>query len=224
MLALVAAASLFAQAPEMPRLPPIQREAQVTYVDRSGALLGVRGGRFAPPVDMAKVPAYLPAAFVSIEDRRFYEHTGFDAVGIARAILTDIRKGHAAQGASTLTQQLARNLFLSSDRTMERKAQELVYAVQLEQTYSKKQILGLYLSRVYFGSGAWANREAVMARAITGGGPKARRRCLLVPCSICTANECRPGAAKGRSSSGRIDGPACDRRRVAPAWPSRSLC
>ena len=160
MIALAITASLFAQAPEIPRLPPIQREAQVTYVDRSGALLGVRGGRFAPPVDLAKVPAYLPAAFVSIEDRRFYEHTGFDAVGIARAILTDIRKGHAAQGASTLTQQLAKNLFLSSDRTMERKAQELVYAVQLEQTFSKQQILGLYLSRVYFGSGAYGIEAA----------------------------------------------------------------
>ncbi|MEO6338819.1 MAG: PBP1A family penicillin-binding protein, partial [Caulobacteraceae bacterium] len=160
MIALIAAASLFAQAPEMPRLPPIQREPQVTYVDRSGALLGVRGGRFAPPVNLAKLPAYLPAAFVSIEDRRFYEHTGFDAVGIARAILTDIRKGHAAQGASTLTQQLARNLFLTSDRTMERKAQELVYAVQLERAYSKQQILGLYLSRVYFGSGAYGIEAA----------------------------------------------------------------
>ena len=160
MIALAITASLFAQAPEMPRLPPIQREAQVTYVDRSGAVLGVRGGRFAPPVDLAKLPAYLPAAFVSIEDRRFYEHTGFDAVGIARAILTDIRKGHAAQGASTLTQQLAKNLFLSSDRTMERKAQELVYAVQLERAYSKQQILGLYLSRVYFGSGAYGIEAA----------------------------------------------------------------
>ena len=68
-----------------PSLPPIRREPQITYLDRSGAVLGVRGGRYAPPVDIARLPAYVPAAFVAIEDRRFYEHQGFDAVGIARA-------------------------------------------------------------------------------------------------------------------------------------------
>jgi penicillin-binding protein 1A len=123
-------------------------------------VLGVRGGRYAPPADLAKLPAYVPAAFVAIEDRRFYSHAGFDAMGIARAIVTDLGQGRASQGASTITQQLARNLFLSADRTMERKAQELIYAVELEQTYSKRQILGLYLSRVYFGSGAYGIEAA----------------------------------------------------------------
>ena len=160
MIALAAAASLFAQTPDLPSLPPIRRDPQITYVDRSGAVLGTRGGRYAPPVDLARLPAYVPAAFVAIEDRRFYEHGGFDAVGIARAIVTDLAKGRAAQGASTITQQLARNLFLSADRTMERKAEELVYAVQLERAYTKKQILGLYLSRVYFGSGAYGIEDA----------------------------------------------------------------
>jgi penicillin-binding protein 1A len=159
-IALAAAASLFAQTPDLPSLPPIRRDPQITYVDRSGAVLGTRGGRYAPPVDLARLPAYVPAAFVAIEDRRFYEHGGFDAVGIARAIVTDLAKGRAAQGASTITQQLARNLFLSADRTMERKAEELVYAVQLERAYTKKQILGLYLSRVYFGSGAYGIEDA----------------------------------------------------------------
>jgi penicillin-binding protein 1A len=149
------AASLSLTAPELPPLPPIKREAQVTYVDRSGAVLGVRGGRYGPPIDIAKLPAYVPAAFVSIEDRRFYDHTGFDPVGMARALVVNAEQGRTAQGASTITQQLARNLYLSADQTMERKAKELMYAVQLEQAYSKKQILGLYLSRVYFGSGAY---------------------------------------------------------------------
>jgi penicillin-binding protein 1A len=149
-----------AQAPEIPRLPEIRREPQVIYVDRSGALLGVRGGRYAPPVDLAKLPAYVPAAFVAIEDRRFYEHKGFDPTGIARAIVTNLEKGRAAQGGSTITQQLARNLFLTSERTAERKAVELAYAVQLEQAYTKRQILGLYLSRVYFGSGAYGIEAA----------------------------------------------------------------
>jgi penicillin-binding protein 1A len=145
---------------ELPPLPPIRRDPQVTYLDRSGAVLGVRGGRYAPPTDLARLPAYVPAAFVAVEDRRFYQHSGFDALGIARAIVSDIRNGRAAQGASTITQQLARNLFLSSDRTLERKADELLYAIQLERTYSKPQILSLYLSRIYFGAGAYGIEAA----------------------------------------------------------------
>jgi len=159
-LALVAAAASFSlYAPDLPRLPPLTREAQVTYVDRSGAVIGLRGGRFAPPVDLAKLPAYVPAAFVSIEDRRFYEHSGFDPVGMARALVANISAGKS-QGASTITQQMARNLYLSADQTIERKATELMYAVQLERTYSKKQILSLYLSRVYFGEGAYGLEAA----------------------------------------------------------------
>ena len=160
--AALAALSLSLSSPQLqlPNLPPIRRDPQVTYVDRSGQVLGIRGGRYAPPVDLGRLPAYVPAAFVAIEDRRFYQHSGFDAVGIARAIVSDISKGRAAQGASTITQQLARNLFLSSDRTLERKADELLYAIQLERTYSKSQILGLYLSRIYFGEGAYGIEAA----------------------------------------------------------------
>jgi penicillin-binding protein 1A len=157
---MLAVASLLSNGPQLPPLPPIRREPQITYVARTGATLGVRGGRFGPPVDVARLPPYVPAAFIAIEDRRFYSHEGFDAMGIARAIVSDLGQGKAAQGASTITQQLARNLFLSSDRTMERKALELVYAIELEQAYSKPQILGLYLSRVYFGSGAYGLEAA----------------------------------------------------------------
>jgi penicillin-binding protein 1A len=157
--AILAASQLSLSAPDLPRLPPLTREAQITYVDRSGAVIGVRGGRFAPPVDLAHMPAYVPAAFVSIEDRRFYEHAGFDPVGMARAVIADLSSGKS-QGASTITQQLARNLYLSADQTIERKATELMYAVQLERAYSKKQILALYLSRVYFGEGAYGLEAA----------------------------------------------------------------
>ncbi len=160
MFALLAAASLLSQGPQLPPLPPIRRDPQITYVDRSGAVLGVRGGKFGPPVDVGRLPSYVPAAFVAIEDRRFYSHDGFDAMGIARAIVSDLSRGRPAQGASTITQQLARNLFLNTDQTVERKARELVYAVELEQTYTKNQILGLYLSRVYFGSGAYGIEAA----------------------------------------------------------------
>ncbi|HEY8615924.1 PBP1A family penicillin-binding protein [Phenylobacterium sp.] len=165
MFALLASASVLVAgptiaAPELPALPPIRREAQITYLDRTGQVIGVRGGRYAPPVDLARLPAHVPAAFVAIEDRRFWEHTGFDPRGIARAVVVAASEGRARQGASTITQQLARNLYLTQDRTIERKATELLYAVQLERTYSKKQILGLYLSRVYFGSGAYGIEAA----------------------------------------------------------------
>ncbi len=160
MLSLLAAASILGSGPEIPQLPPIRRDPQVTYLDRSGAVIGVRGGRFAPPVDIDRLPPYVPAAFIAIEDRRFYSHDGFDPVGMARALVSDLASGGARQGASTITQQLARNLFLNDARTMSRKATEIVYAVELEQAYSKKQILGLYLSRVYFGSGAYGLEAA----------------------------------------------------------------
>ncbi len=160
MIGLVAALTLALPQVEIPQLPPITRDPQVTFLDRSGTVIGVRGGRYAPPVNIAKLPAYVPAAFVAIEDKRFYEHNGYDLAGIARAIVTDVTSGSAREGASTITQQLAKNLFLTSERSLERKGTELVYAVELEQAFSKQQILGLYLSRVYFGSGAYGIEAA----------------------------------------------------------------
>ncbi len=160
MIAFIAAASLLGAAFDVPPLPPIRRDPRITFLDRSGAVIGTRGGRYGPPVDVAKLPPYVPAAFIAIEDRRFYQHAGFDPMGMARAVMADISQGRAAEGASTITQQLARNLFLSADRTMERKATELVYAVELEQAYGKRQNMGLYLSRIYFGSGAYGLEAA----------------------------------------------------------------
>src|SRR5665213_3692244 len=124
----------------MPQLPPITRAPQITFEDRSGQVLGVRGGPAAPPVDLARLPPYVPAAFVSIEDKRFYEHGAVDPMGIARALMTDLAKGRTAQGASTITQQLVRNLFLTNDQTVERKTQEILLSMQMEQRYSKRQI------------------------------------------------------------------------------------
>ncbi len=160
MIPLIAAAAVFSGLPDVSRLDDIHRQPTITYLDRSGAVLGVRGGQYGAPVDIDHLPAYVPAAFVSIEDRRFYQHQGFDAIGIARALAADVGHGRIVEGASTITQQLARNLFLTPDQTLERKAQEVVLAVQIEQHYSKKQILGLYLSRVYFGNGAYGLEAA----------------------------------------------------------------
>lgn len=160
MFALAAALAIAAPSAEIPQLPPIQRDPQITYLDRSGTVIGVRGGQFGPPVDVAKLPKHVSAAVVSVEDRRFYDHTGFDPRGIARAVVEGLAAGRPTQGASTITQQTARLLFLNQERTLERKAIELVYAVELEQTYSKPQILGMYLSRANFGSGAYGLEAA----------------------------------------------------------------
>jgi penicillin-binding protein 1A len=160
LLALLAAVTLALPAPELPKLPEIRREPQVTYLDRTGAVIGVRRGRYGPPVDLSRLPAHVPAAFVAIEDRRFYDHTGFDPLGIGRAVMANLAEGRTAQGASTITQQLVKNLFLTSDQTVERKAREVLLAVQMERTYSKRQILSMYLSRVYFASGAYGLEAA----------------------------------------------------------------
>ena len=124
--------------------------------------MAVRGSQYAPPVDLDKLPPYVPKAFVAIEDRWFYWHFGFNPWGIARSQMYDWthRGGGPLRGGSTITQQLARNLFLTPNQTYRRKAQELILAVWLEAKFSKKQILELYLNRVYFGAGAYGIEAA----------------------------------------------------------------
>ena len=107
--------------PDTSKLYDVKRQPSISYLDRSGALVAVRGSQYAPPINLDKLPPYVPKAFIAIEDRRFYAHTGFDAVGIARALVADISQGRA-QGASTITQQLAKNLFLAGERSLPRKA------------------------------------------------------------------------------------------------------
>ncbi len=160
MISLIMAAGLAAGLPDISRLTDIPRKPVITYLDDRGAVLGVRGGLYGAPVKVKSLPAYVPGAFVAIEDRRFYEHAGVDPIGIARALAADLAHGRIVEGASTITQQLARNLFLTPDQTLERKAQEMMLAVELERRYSKDEILGLYLSRVYFGSGAYGLEAA----------------------------------------------------------------
>jgi penicillin-binding protein 1A len=111
-------------------------------------------------VPMRDLPVYVPNAFVAIEDRRFYSHHGIDPWGILRAGMRDVLHRGATQGGSTITQQLAKNLFLTQERTVTRKLQEAVLALWLEHKFSKVQILELYLNRVYFGSGAYGIEAA----------------------------------------------------------------
>jgi penicillin-binding protein 1A len=106
------------------------------------------------------LPTYVPNAFIAIEDRRFRHHFGIDPIGMARAAVENITVGHVAQGGSTITQQLAKNLFLDPKRTFDRKVQEAMLALYLESRYSKDQILTLYLNRVYFGAGVFGIQAA----------------------------------------------------------------
>ena len=147
-------------------LPPIQsleipkRPPSIQIVDVSGRPLATRGDAGGAVLPLKDMPSYVPKAFIAIEDRRFYEHYGVDPWGIARAIIANILHRGVAQGASTITQQLAKNLFLTQERTIHRKLQEAMLAVWLERKFSKTQILELYLNRVYFGSGAYGIEQA----------------------------------------------------------------
>ena len=148
------------------QLPPIdqlavpKRPPNIAILSDDGSLIANRGDTGGPAVRLIDLPPYLPKAFVAIEDRRFYDHHGVDPIGTSRALLRDVVGGGGIEGGSTLTQQLAKNLFLTRERTLPRKIQEAILAFWLERRYSKDQILELYLNRVYFGSGAYGVEAA----------------------------------------------------------------
>lgn len=131
-----------------------EREPGLMILASDGSEIAEQGTFFGDAVNMAELPDYVPNAIIAIEDRRFHGHYGVDPIGISRAMFRNAMKGQMREGGSTLTQQLAKNLFLSHERTFKRKAQELVFAVWLESKFSKDEILQLYLNRVYFGGGA----------------------------------------------------------------------
>ena len=147
-------------------LPPIQslevpkRPPSIKIVDLHGHMLATRGDMGGAAVPLKDLPRYVPQAFIAVEDRRFYSHHGIDPIGIARAMTANILRRAVSQGGSTLTQQLAKNLFLTQERTLTRKVQELGLALWLEQKFSKTQILEMYLNRVYFGAGAYGIEAA----------------------------------------------------------------
>src|SRR6202163_1125837 len=143
------------QSLEIPKRPPT---IQITGLD--GSVLATRGEMAGANVALKDLPPYLPKAFIAIEDRRFYSHYGVDPIGIARAAVTNVLHRGVSQGGSTLTQQLAKNLFLTQERTLTRKLQEVELALWLERKHSKSEILELYLNRVYFGSGAYGVEAA----------------------------------------------------------------
>ena len=130
-------------------------ELAVTFLDRYGNEVGSRGIRHNDSIPLGEFPDHLVKSVLATEDRRFYEHFGIDLPGTFRALLANPRAGGVVQGGSSVTQQLAKNLFLSNERTIERKVKEAFLALWLETRLSKNQILKLYLDRAYMGGGAF---------------------------------------------------------------------
>ena len=130
-------------------------ELAVVFLDRYGNEVGSRGIKHNDSVPLEEFPDHLVKAALATEDRRFYEHFGIDILGTFRAVLTNARAGGVVQGGSSITQQLAKNLFLSNERTIERKVKEAFLAIWLETRLSKNEILKLYLDRAYMGGGAF---------------------------------------------------------------------
>jgi penicillin-binding protein 1A len=136
------------------------RPPNVKIVSVDGKLIANRGMTGGEAVGLNEMSPYIPEAVVAIEDRRFYSHFGVDPIGLTRAVLSNVTSGRFSQGGSTLTQQLAKNLFLKPERTLGRKVQEVLLSLWLEHKHTKDQILEMYLNRVYFGSGAYGVEAA----------------------------------------------------------------
>lgn len=146
---------LMADLPDLEVIPPPGESNRVEVLDESGRLLAAYGAVYGDQLSFSEIPPVMVEAVLAIEDRRFFEHGALDAFGLLRAIAVNLASLEVRQGASTITQQLAKNLFLSHERTVARKVRELLLAIRLERRLSKEDILALYLNRVYFGSGAY---------------------------------------------------------------------
>lgn len=146
---------------DTPQLPPrealfaLNRAPAIRFEDRYGQVIATRGPRYGRRVTVDELPPYVAQAFLAAEDRRFYQHGAIDVQGVFRAAWINWRAGRTVQGASTLTQQLAKGLFLSPDRVIKRKLQEMLLAHRLEQVLTKDEILEIYLNRIYFGAGTY---------------------------------------------------------------------
>lgn len=175
--------------PRVERALEQQRRPSVTLQTSEGALLATQGDLFGEALRLRDMPAHLPAALLAIEDRRFRAHFGLDLIGLARAAWANHRAGEVVQGGSTLTQQLAKNLFLTPERSLRRKVQEALLALWLESRFSKDELLEIYLNRVYLGAGVFgvdaaarvyfgvsARRLALWQSAMLAGLPRAPSR------------------------------------------------
>jgi len=159
--------------PDIDQVTATTRRPSVVFQSVEGETFAAYGDIYGEPLTLAQMAPTLPQAVLATEDRRFYHHFGVDLIGLARAVAVNLRAGHVVQGGSTISQQLAKNLFLKPDRTLKRKVQEVLMALWLEHRFSKEQILTLYLNRVYLGSGTFGVDAAakryfnVSARAVS---------------------------------------------------------
>lgn len=141
--------------PDVDSAMEITRRPTVTFLAADGTALATVGEVHGAPVRLSDLPAAMPDAVLAIEDRRFHDHFGIDLIGLTRAAYVNARAGRIVQGGSTITQQVAKNLFLTPERSIKRKVQEVLLALWLERRFSKEQILTLYLNRVYLGAGTY---------------------------------------------------------------------
>jgi len=141
--------------PDTSQLAQPDHHPSITLRAADDSLIATYGDLYGEELKLTDLPKALPQAVIATEDRRFYSHFGIDPIGIARAIFVDVKSGQMVQGGSTITQQVAKNLFLTPDKTLLRKVQEAVLAVWLERHFTKDQLLEIYLNRVYFGAGTW---------------------------------------------------------------------
>ncbi|RIJ23429.1 PBP1A family penicillin-binding protein [Henriciella barbarensis] len=148
--------SLYRGIPSLPTTEQLWakgREQAIEFVDRDGDTIAIRGPRYGRAVRVEELPPHVAQAFIAAEDKRFYEHNGADTQAIIRAAWANFTSGETVSGASTITQQLIKNLVLTPEQTLRRKAQEVRLARELEERLSKDEILELYLNRIYFGAG-----------------------------------------------------------------------
>ena len=146
--------------PSIDHLAAETRRPHISIEAADGTLLAAYGDLHGDRIDAANLPPHAVAALTSIEDRRFFRHFGLDPLGLARAARANLRAGRIVQGGSTLTQQLAKNLFLTRERTFSRKIREAILAVRLELRFTKLEILTIYLNRAYYGAGAYGIEAA----------------------------------------------------------------
>src|SRR6516162_6100658 len=157
--------------PDTSDLTRAERRPSVTILAADGSLLTTFGDLFGQPLTLQEMSPYLPKAVIATEDRRFYSHFGVDPIGLLRAAVANLTAGHVVEGGSTITQQLARNLFLTPARNLARKVRETLLALWLEHRFTKNEILEIYLNRVYLGAGTYG----VDAAAQRYFGKSARR-------------------------------------------------
>lgn len=141
--------------PDSDDVKPLEAKPSITVQAYDGKVIARYGGIKGDVVDVRDLPPHVVAAVLAIEDRRFYQHFGIDPLGLARAMFVNLTQGGFRQGGSTITQQLAKNLFLTPDKTIRRKVQEALLAISVDWRFEKDDILSAYLNRVYFGSGAY---------------------------------------------------------------------